>query len=123
MITPSLYGTAIEWMERGRLPDPVIRAGIRHLLRQRLARETTGTRADRCRRKQRFLTAMAAGPVAPEPAKANAQHYGLPPAFFEQVLGPRMKYSSCLWLPGTSGLGAAEDAALEATCRHADLAD
>jgi hypothetical protein len=28
---------AIDWIEQGLLPDPLIRAGIRHLLKQRLA--------------------------------------------------------------------------------------
>ena len=45
----------------------------------------------------------------------------MPAAFFELVLGPRMKYSSCLWTDGVSSLAEAEDAMLELTARRADL--
>ena len=38
------------------------------------------------------------------PEKANEQHYEVPARFFELVLGPRLKYSSCLWEPGTRTL-------------------
>jgi len=123
MTVSPLYRSAIDWMERGHLPDPVIRAGIRRLLRQRLAGETAGSAEERLDRKRALLAEMAAAPVAPVPGKANEQHYELPPEFFERVLGPRQKYSGCLWPPGTTSLEAAEEAALAATCHHADLAD
>ncbi|MFA9460989.1 SAM-dependent methyltransferase [Thiohalorhabdus sp. Cl-TMA] len=123
MATAPLYRSAIDWMERGRLPDSMIRAGIRRLLRQRLAQETAGSPEERLDRKRAFLREMRASPVAPVPEKANEQHYELPADFFERVLGHRMKYSGCLWEPGTSELDEAEDASLAATCAHADLAD
>jgi cyclopropane-fatty-acyl-phospholipid synthase len=118
-----LMRSAIDWMERGRLPDSVIRAGIRRLLRQRLGEELHGDTEQRLARKQAFIRAMAEGPVAPVPEKANEQHYELPPAFFAAVLGHRRKYSGCLWRPGTPDLDAAEDAALAETCARAGLAD
>ncbi|MGH8274367.1 MAG: SAM-dependent methyltransferase, partial [Gammaproteobacteria bacterium] len=110
-------------MEHGYLPDSLIHAGIRHLLHRRLRAETTGEAAEHQARRQAFLASMDAAPVAPVPEAANTQHYEQPPAFFEQVLGPRLKYSSCLWPTGTSSLAAAEEAALAETCAHADLAD
>jgi len=33
---------------------------------------------------------------------ANEQHYELPPGFFTRVLGPRLKYSSCIWPDGAA---------------------
>ena len=123
MSNAPLVDSAIDWMERGRIPDAMVRAGIRKLLRQRLAQETAGTAEERMDRKRAFLANMAAGPVAPVPEKANEQHYELPPEFFERVLGHRLKYSSCLWESGTATLDAAEDAALAASCAHADLHD
>jgi hypothetical protein len=46
------------------------------------------------------------GPIAPLPELANAQHYEVPAAFFDQVLGPRRKYSCCYWPPGVTDLAA-----------------
>ncbi len=105
-------------MDRGLLPDAVIRSGIRRLCRRRLTqerrREATG---------DRFFDRMRSGPVAPVPEKANEQHYEEPPAFFDLVLGPRRKYSACWWPHGVSTLAAAEDAALTASCARAELED
>jgi cyclopropane-fatty-acyl-phospholipid synthase len=39
------------------------------------------------------------------------------------VLGPRRKYSSALWEPGTTSLGEAEEAMLDLTCRRAQVDD
>lgn len=36
-------------------------------------------------------------PLATHQAEANAQHYEVPTAFLELCLGPRMKYSSCVY--------------------------
>jgi len=121
--TEPLMRTALDWMERGRLPDAAVRAGIRRLLRQRLDQETGGAPEQRLARKQAFLGSMAEGPVAPVPDKANEQHYELPPEFFDRVLGHRRKYSGCVWRAGTADLDAAEDAALAETCERAGLAD
>jgi cyclopropane-fatty-acyl-phospholipid synthase len=55
--------------------------------------------------------------------RANEQHYEVPSAFFEQVLGPRRKYSCCYWPNDVTDLDGAEEAALRLTCERADLAD
>ncbi|NGM49118.1 class I SAM-dependent methyltransferase [Caulobacter sp. 602-2] len=70
-----------------------------------------------------FAEAMADGPIATHTADANAQHYELPAAFFEAVLGPHLKYSSGLYAPGVTTLAQAEAAALRETESHADLRD
>ncbi len=115
--------TAIDWMERGRVPDAAVRAGIRRLCAQRRARATAGGCEERLERQQAFIRDMDAGPIAPVPDKANEQHYELPAPFFRQVLGHRLKYSGCRFDGASHDLDAAEDAALAATCRHAGLAD
>jgi cyclopropane-fatty-acyl-phospholipid synthase len=66
---------------------------------------------------------LQSGPIALVPARANDQHYELPPEFFELVLGPHRKYSCCLFAGGDETLAEAESAALEATCSHAQIAD
>ena len=61
--------------------------------------------------------------IAPDPARANEQHYELPPEFFGLVLGPYRKYSSAWWPAQAKTLGDAEAAALDATCARAGIAD
>ncbi len=36
-------------------------------------------------------------PIAIETKKANEQHYEVPTEYYEYVLGPRKKYSSCIY--------------------------
>ena len=110
-------------MEKGLVPDALIRRGIRRLLRKRLQDEDHGC-IDVNRERQRTLFAdLAQGPLAIETVAANQQHYELPPEFFVQVLGPRRKYSSCLYPIGVTGIAAAEEAMLKLTCQRAGLED
>jgi cyclopropane-fatty-acyl-phospholipid synthase len=113
---------AISLAERGLVPEPLLRAGIRHLLRDRLAAEER-RHADREEALRRFVTRMAAAELAPTPEAANRQHYEVPTAFFRVVLGRHLKYSSALWEPGVASLDEAEAAMLERTCARADLSD
>ena len=62
---------------------------------------------------------LRAAPIALEVEKANEQHYEVPVDFFRLVLGPRLKYSCCLWPDGVAALAEAEDAMLELTCERA----
>ncbi len=108
--------------ERGLLPDPLVRVGIRRLLRDRLATESARS-ADPDAALDRFVREMARSEVAPVPHLANRQHYEVPAEFFEVVLGRHMKYSSGLWTPGTASLDEAEAAMLALTCERAGLED
>jgi cyclopropane-fatty-acyl-phospholipid synthase len=108
--------------ERGWVPEPLVRAGIRRLLRARLASETT-RHADHDLAIARFVGQMAQSEVAPVPHLANRQHYEVPPEFFEVVLGRHLKYSGCLWEPGTATLDEAEAAMLRLTCERAGIRD
>lgn len=109
--------------DRRVLPDRVIRWGIRLLDAVRLIQEGRGGAAARMARKQAFIRHMHAAPVAITPERANDQHYALPPAFFEQVLGRHRKYSGCWWPSGVDTLDDAEAAMLHLTCERAELAD
>lgn len=113
----------IDAAERGRVPDVLIRLAIRALDRKRLASERRNDPEEALAAKMRFLAAMRASPIAPEPAAANRQHYEVPAAFFRLVLGRRMKYSACYWPPGVDGLDAAEEAMLERVAGRALLED
>ena len=61
-------------------------------------------------------------PIAEHTVDANKQHYEIPAEFFALCLGPKFKYSSCLYEPGET-LAQAEIRALTQTCEHAQLAD
>lgn len=113
----------LEAVERGWVPDVVVRGGIRRLLRGRLRDEDRGSREANRAALDALVEAMRSAPVAVGTDAANEQHYEVPPAFFRAVLGPRMKYSSCLWEPGTEDLGQAEDAMLRLTCERAGIVD
>jgi len=114
---------AIEWSEKGRVPDAMVRVGIRRLLRQRLSEIAEADVARAAALSDAFVATLRAAPIAPLADKANEQHYELPPAFFAAVLGSHRKYSSGWWPQGVHDLDAAEAAALRATCERAELAD
>ena len=110
-------------VERGLVPDAILRLAIRRLLAQRLRDEQASDPEAVRRRTDAFVAAMRESPIAIATGDANAQHYEVPPAFFELVLGTNLKYSSCLWEPGTATLDAAEDAMLALTASRAALTD
>ena len=104
---------------RGLLPDPLLRGAITQNCRLRLRRERRrGLGAF-----EEMAAAMSEGPIAIETRAANDQHYELPPAFFALALGPRRKYSGCLWPDGVETLADAEETMLELTCARAGIVD
>jgi cyclopropane-fatty-acyl-phospholipid synthase len=112
----------IEWAEQGRIPDRLIRVGIRRLLATRLREIAVPVEAAMERRYQ-LIEAMQSAPVALSTQVANEQHYEVPTAYFEQCLGPWLKYSSGWWPEGVDTLEAAEAAMLRLTCERAGLVD
>ena len=114
----SLAQTAVHALEGAPLPDAVTRTGVRWLVEQTRRRLAAAPPT----LESAFVRDMALRPIAENTAEANEQHYELPPEFFALALGPRRKYSCCLYGLGDD-LEAAETAALAATGRHADLQD
>jgi len=115
----SAVAAVITAFEGAPLPDSIRRAAVNLLVSGAL--RNLGSPGDNV--DVAFAEAMAAHPIAEHVQAANDQHYELPPAFFERVLGPRLKYSSCLYPTGKETLEQAEILALTETCAHADLAD
>lgn len=90
--------------ESGWVPDPLIRVGIRQLVKQRLRdelRQPAGT-------KQARTDALRESAVALHTDAANEQHYEVPTEFFQLVLGPRLKYSACIYPHDDASLAEAE---------------
>lgn len=113
----------LDLAERGLIPDSLVRLGIRELCRRRLAKEAWRENAGQAEHLQPFLDALRQSSVAVDTRAANEQHYEVPPAFFEKVLGRWLKYSCCLWPPGVVTLDAAEGAMLALTAARAELVD
>lgn len=109
----------IDACERGRVPECMMRYGMRRLLAERLRHETSGGR----RRQQVVRETFRQSPVAVDTDAANDQHYALPPEFFRYALGARLKYSCCLWSSEVSTLEEAEEAALLQVAERAQIED
>jgi cyclopropane-fatty-acyl-phospholipid synthase len=121
--TGQAAGRGLRAAEEGWLPDVLIRAGVRRLLRERLEEIDAADPEAGAAASTRFARVIQAAEVAPLPALANAQHYEIPAGFFGLVLGQHRKYSSCYWDRDTRTLDAAEAAALAITCERAGLED
>jgi cyclopropane-fatty-acyl-phospholipid synthase len=113
----TLAAAALQAFEGAPIPDPLRRSAVAFLVGSAARRMAGQPPVDAA-----FARDMAAHPIATHTEAANDQHYELPAAFFSQVLGPNLKYSSCLYRPGDN-LAAAEARALTETCKHAGLAD
>lgn len=105
--------------ERGLVPDALIRQNIRKRLARRLKRDCSRSHDEQWREFEQLWS----GPIAVDTAAANEQHYELPPAYFERVLGPRLKYSGCTWPEGAVTLAEAEEYSLQQVAARAQLAD
>ena len=113
----------------------VIRAGIRSQLRSRIAQIATTSLAASYETKAKYISLLRTRPIAIETAAANSQHYEVGTGVLAACLGPRMKYSCCLyegipeagWLEPrraiTARLGKAEEAMFESYVEKAGLVD
>ena len=73
--------------------------------------------------KMQYVKALRKKPMAIETATANSQHYEVGTGVLEACLGPRMKYSCCLYPTGKETLGQAEIEMLESYIEKAQLTD
>ena len=110
----------IEAAERGWIPDGLIRVGMRRLLKKRLVQDRANATPEG---KARFTAAMRQSPLAVATDDANSQHYEVPTALFQRMLGPRLKYSAALYPAVDATLNEAEEAMLALTVERAQLAE
>lgn len=110
-------------LEKNLLPDSVVRAGIRRLLTQRLREEKQLDFGDPAAHRRAYLADLAVRPIAEQTLAANEQHYEVPTEFYRFCLGPRLKYSCCLYPQGNETLAQAEEAMLALYGERAQLAD
>lgn len=101
------------------IPDPVIRWGIRNLLKRRL-KEISPLESES--EQMKFIKKTYQGPIAVNTRDANDQHYEVPTEFYLKVLGKHLKYSSGYWEQGDN-LESSEARMLKLTCERAKLSD
>lgn len=110
-------------MDSGYLPEFVLRRGIRQQLQTRINMISSTSLADSYETKMKYVDLLRTRPIAIETASANEQHYEVGTGVLTTMLGPRMKYSSCLYPKGTETLAQAEIAMLESYVEKAQLKD
>lgn len=109
--------------EKGKLPDALIRHGIRRLCRQRLLDEGERDCNAADGRFRALIESLKLSPIAIETRAANEQHYELPTEFFRLCLGKRLKYSSAFYPTGLETLDQAEEIMLRMYAERAELED
>ena len=73
----------------------MIRFGIQRELAMELAKTKHLTCEQKAQKTINFVKEIKTMPIAINTREANTQHYEVPDEFFQIVLGPCMKYSSC----------------------------
>ncbi len=106
-----------------KVPDAVIRIGIRRLLAGTLNEK----RCPNAEKQREALMAHVEGlrnsPIAVQTRAANEQHYEVPTEFYRCALGRRLKYSCGYWGNKVRSLDEAEDEMLAMVCERAQLLD
>ena len=118
-----MLARAIETAENGWIPDALLRIGIRRMLKQRLRDERITSGPAAVEDNRRFAAQMRASAMVEAADEANEQHYEVPTAFFERVLGPRLKYSCSYFTDAATELATAEETMLALTCERAGIED
>ncbi|CAN5387008.1 cyclopropane-fatty-acyl-phospholipid synthase family protein [soil metagenome] len=105
------------------VPDFVIRAGIRQMLKTKIKEETCSSKELQQARLLAMVKELSQSPIAIETAAANEQHYQVPTEFFKLCLGQRLKYSSAYYSSPHDSLDQAEEAMLKLTVTRAEIKD
>jgi len=114
---------AVDLLHTNRIPDWLTRLGLRLLLRRSTRQRYRLGLEERDARRRALIEKLKRSPIAIHTDDANRQHYEVPPAFFELVLGERLKYSCCHWPQDVQTIHQAEEAMLRLTCQRAQLQD
>ncbi|MEM7081411.1 MAG: cyclopropane-fatty-acyl-phospholipid synthase family protein [Pseudomonadota bacterium] len=96
---------------------------MRRAIRNRLEAELEGGPVAQKVRFDQLIASLKRSAIALSTTEANEQHYELPARFFQQTLGPRLKYSSSYWPDRCDSLAEAEEHMLRLTCERAGLID
>lgn len=110
-------------LEKNLLPDSVVRFGIRRLLGDRIREEAKCTVEAEEQYVRDYVADLSRRSIAEQTDAANDQHYEVPASFYLNVLGNRLKYSSCYFPNGDESLDQGEEAMLELYAKRAQIQD
>ncbi|ORY86828.1 S-adenosyl-L-methionine-dependent methyltransferase [Protomyces lactucae-debilis] len=108
-------------LDGGYMPIPLLRYGIRRQLQVRLNELAFPDVEKALADKLAFVASLRERPIAINTEDANKQHYEVSTEFIQMCLGPRMKYSCCLFPTGRESLAEAEEAMLASYVEKAQL--
>ena len=104
------------WLaERGWIPDFLLRIAVKFISKARIKK--SGSFSE----KLDVISSLRDGPIAESTPFANKQHYEVPPAFFEKVLGSKLKYSCSLFSGNQKSLNDAETEMLKTYIERANI--
>ncbi|KAL4893082.1 cyclopropane-fatty-acyl-phospholipid synthase-like protein [Aspergillus ambiguus] len=113
-----------DWIiDGGYLPQSIIRMGIRRQLAQRKAEIKKSSRESAHEAKMDFISQLRTQEIAIETDTANEQHYEVSTGLMANFLGPKMKYSCCLYSHPSTSLEQAEIEMLEQYINRANIKD
>jgi cyclopropane-fatty-acyl-phospholipid synthase len=110
-------------LEKNKVPDRIIRFGIRRLLKQRLREEKKVNPEAQQIHLMHLIEELKNSPIAIHTKEANEQHYEVPTEFYQFCLGKHLKYSSGYWKESVTDIDTSEKDMLELTCERAELVD
>ncbi|KAI0266717.1 S-adenosyl-L-methionine-dependent methyltransferase [Gloeopeniophorella convolvens] len=123
-LSDSVLNVGYALLDQGYIPDFALRQIIRALCKQRLREIDHGSfEANAAAKMQWIEVSRSRVTIADATDAANEQHYEVPAAFLLQCLGPRAKYSSCIYPTGKETLAEAEVLMFEEYCKKAQLMD
>ncbi|HSZ85709.1 MAG TPA: class I SAM-dependent methyltransferase [Puia sp.] len=108
-------------LEKNKIPDALIRLGIRKLLKQRLRDEKKASTELQQQHLMQLIEELKNSPIAVNTVDANEQHYEVPTEFYQYCLGEHLKYSSGYWKDGVNDIDTSEKNMLQLTCERAEL--
>lgn len=117
-----LEGYLVPFIENGVVPDPLVRYGCRKLLKTTIKKHALdGNVETQQAQLMKIVEDLKTREIAEQTEAANKQHYEVPAELFEIMLGPHLKYSSCLWKEDCQSLEQAEEDMLNLVCERAEL--
>ena len=113
----------INQVEKGNIPDFLVKAGIRNLCSERLKWAKKQGSDGIKKHNLEWVEKLKNSPIALVPEKANEQHYEVPPEFFVKSLGENLKYSCGYWESGAQNLDESEIDMLDMYLNRSELKD
>ena len=109
------------FIDKNLIPKPILQILIRYLLHKKAndLQNKISNSLDSARNDS--IDYYSNGEIALATNSANQQHYEVPAEFFEVILGPRLKYSACIWSDETSEINEAENRTLEMYCELSQI--